>query len=244
ALKGFIKVIYADPNSKLNLVPADIVANAHVLAAWSVGKKRYSSLLVANCTATENLHVKFCEYIETLNQLAQEFPIPQSFQQHTNLIIVPNKYLYCIIAAYYHYLPVIVLSVWLSLFGTKSRLYSLYCFFDMVMSSVRFFWFHTFEFERNNLEYLDKLIHPEDRKDLNLDFRDATILGMTLSLPEGSHFYDWKTDKKSEWERQRIKYNQVCCVHFNREEKPYDKSDHVYGNTMDMFQEVPLFQPP
>ncbi|GBM42708.1 Fatty acyl-CoA reductase 1 [Araneus ventricosus] len=38
--KGFIKVNNADPNSKLNFVPADVVANAHVLAAWSVGTKR------------------------------------------------------------------------------------------------------------------------------------------------------------------------------------------------------------
>ncbi|GBL92625.1 hypothetical protein AVEN_91408-1, partial [Araneus ventricosus] len=38
--KGFIKVLYGDPNCKLNLVPADIVANAHVVAAWSVGTRR------------------------------------------------------------------------------------------------------------------------------------------------------------------------------------------------------------
>ncbi|GBL90599.1 hypothetical protein AVEN_245283-1, partial [Araneus ventricosus] len=37
--KGFIKVLYGDPNCKLNLVPADIVANAHVVAAWSVGTR-------------------------------------------------------------------------------------------------------------------------------------------------------------------------------------------------------------
>ncbi|GBM81123.1 hypothetical protein AVEN_109161-1 [Araneus ventricosus] len=74
------------------------------------------------------------------------------------------------------------------------------------MSQLIYFSSHSFEFERNNLEYLDKLIHPKDRKDLTLDFRDATFLGMTLSLPEGSPFYDWKIDKKSEWERQRIKH--------------------------------------
>ncbi|GBM75535.1 Fatty acyl-CoA reductase wat [Araneus ventricosus] len=205
--KGFIKVLNADPNCKLNLVPADIIANAHVLAAWSVGTRRCASPLVANCTATENLHVKFCEYIETMTQLFHEFPLPHSFEQLANLIIVPYKFLYCIIAAYYHYLPAIVLDGMLRISGQKSRIYSLYRFFDMAMSSVRFFWFQSFEFERNNLEYLDKLIHPEDRKDLTLDFRDATFLEMALSLPQGSPFYDWKVDKKSQWERQKIKHN-------------------------------------
>ncbi|GBL98180.1 hypothetical protein AVEN_268269-1 [Araneus ventricosus] len=30
------------------------------------------------------------------------------------------------------------------------------------------------------------------------------------------------------------------AVHLNREKKPYDKSDHVYLEHMDMFQEVPF----
>ncbi|GBM15822.1 hypothetical protein AVEN_262969-1 [Araneus ventricosus] len=142
-----------------------------------------------------------------MNQLFHEFPFPKSFEHQTNSIIVPEKYLYFIIAAYYHYLPAIVLDGMLRILRKKPWIYSLYRYFDKVMSSVNFFQFHTFEFERNNLEYLDKLIHPEDRKDLTLDFRDATILGMALSLPEGSPFYDWKIDKNSQWERQRITHS-------------------------------------
>ncbi|GBM63063.1 Fatty acyl-CoA reductase wat [Araneus ventricosus] len=213
--KGIIKVVKGNPNCKLNLVPADIVANAHVLAAWSVGTKRCASPLVINCTATENLHVNFCECTRNIVQMANEFPLPRSFDQHTNLITVPYKYLYCIIAAYYHYLPAIVLDGMLRILGKKPRIYSLYRFLDSVMKSLNYFSFYTFEFERNNLEYLDKVIHPEDRKDLTLDFRDATFLGMALSFPEGSPFYDWKVDKKSEWERQRIKHKRhmlISCI--------------------------------
>ncbi|GBM29705.1 hypothetical protein AVEN_156891-1 [Araneus ventricosus] len=119
--KGFIKVFNADPKCKVNLVPADIVANAHVLAAWSLGTKRCASPLVVNCTATEKLHIKVSEYCETITQLVNEFPLPQSFVKHTNMIVVPYKYLYCIIAAYYHYLPAIVLDGMSRILGTKSR---------------------------------------------------------------------------------------------------------------------------
>ncbi|GBM51905.1 Fatty acyl-CoA reductase wat [Araneus ventricosus] len=213
--KGFIKVGKGNPNCKLNFVPADIVANAHVLAAWSVGTKRCASPLVINCTATENLHVNICECSRNIVQMANEFPLPRSFDEHTNLIIVPYKYLYCIIAAYYHYLPAIVLDGMLRILGKKPRIYSLYRFLDSVTTSLNYFAFYTFEFERNNFEYLDKVIHPEDRKDLTLDFEDATFLGMALSFPEGSPFYDWKVDKKSEWERQRIKHKRhmlISCI--------------------------------
>ncbi|GBO17528.1 putative fatty acyl-CoA reductase 4 [Araneus ventricosus] len=46
--KGFVKVLYGDPNFQLNMVPVDIVANAHVLAAWSVGTKRFALFITIN----------------------------------------------------------------------------------------------------------------------------------------------------------------------------------------------------
>ncbi|CAL1284244.1 unnamed protein product [Larinioides sclopetarius] len=210
--KGFIKVLHGDPNAKLDMVPADIVANAHVLAAWGVGTKRCGSPFVVNCTATKDLYMKLGEYIETMTELSHKFPLPQSFEEHTGLIIVPNKYLYYIIAAYNHYLPAIVFDGMLKILRKKPRLYSLYRFFDTVMSSLNFFMFHSLEFEKKNLKYLDKLIQLEDRKDLELDFRGTTFLGLVLSMPEGSPFYDWKIDRKSQEERQRIKYKRHMLI--------------------------------
>ncbi|GBO20648.1 hypothetical protein AVEN_205951-1, partial [Araneus ventricosus] len=164
------------------------------------------SPLVVNCTATEKLQVKLSEYNETMTELTLKYPLPLSFEQNTNLIIVPYKALYYIVAAYQHYLLAIVLDGIKKILGKKPRVYSLYRFYDTVMGSLNFFLFHCFEFERKNLEYLDELIQPEDRKDLTLDFRDATILEMSLALPEVSPFYDWKIDRKSQSERQMIKY--------------------------------------
>ncbi|CAL1284219.1 unnamed protein product [Larinioides sclopetarius] len=75
------------------------------------------------------------------------------------------------------------------------------------MSCLKFFMFTSFEYERKNFEYLGTLIQPEDRKDLSLDFSDVTLSEKSLSVPEGSPFYDWKKDRKSQSERQRIAQN-------------------------------------
>ncbi|CAL1284221.1 unnamed protein product [Larinioides sclopetarius] len=205
--KGFIKVFQADPNNRLNMVPVDITANTHVLAAWSVGTKRCASPFVINCTANENLHVKFREFTDMMTQMTLRFPFPKSFEQLSIPIIVTNKYLYYILSAYYHYLPAIVLDGMLRILGKKPRLYSLYRFFDTTMSCLKFFMFTSFEYERKNFEYLGTLIQPEDRKDLSLDFSDVTLSEKSLSVPEGSPFYDWKKDRKSQSERQRIAQN-------------------------------------
>ncbi|CAL1284231.1 unnamed protein product [Larinioides sclopetarius] len=196
----------------MNLVPADIVSNAHVLAAWSVGTKRCASPFVVNCTATEKFNIKLCEINQILVELADQFPLPQSFEEHSRMIIVPNKFLCFICKAYYHYLPAVVLDGIIRILGKKPRIYSLYRFLDKVMNALDMFSFHCFEIERNNLEYLDKGIPEEDRKDLYLDSSDVIYTDMTLSLPQGSPFYDWKIDRKSQSERQKVKHRRHILI--------------------------------
>ncbi|CAL1284234.1 unnamed protein product [Larinioides sclopetarius] len=210
--KGFVKVFHADPNNKMNLVPVDIVSNAHVLAAWRVGTKRCASPFVVNCTATEKFNIKLCEINQILVELADQFPLPQSFEEHSRMIIVPNKFLCFICKAYYHYLPAVVLDGIIRILGKKPRIYSLYRFLDKVMNALDMFSFHCFEIERNNLEYLDKGIPEEDRKDLYLDSSDVIYTDMTLSLPQGSPFYDWKIDRKSQSERQKVKHRRHILI--------------------------------
>ncbi|GBM97659.1 hypothetical protein AVEN_62514-1, partial [Araneus ventricosus] len=77
--------------------------------------------MVVHCTATENLHVKLSEYSQTMSELALKFPLPQSFEEYTKLIIVPNKYLYYIVSAYHHYLPAIALDGMLKVLGKKPK---------------------------------------------------------------------------------------------------------------------------
>ncbi|XP_055944748.1 fatty acyl-CoA reductase 1-like isoform X3 [Argiope bruennichi] len=210
--KGFVKVLHADPNCKLNLVPVDIVSNAHVIAAWYTGTKRCSSPLVVNCTATEELDVKLSTFTDTLTQMSHKFPLPKSFEEYSHLIIVPNKYLYYIVSLYYHYFPAIVLDGMLKLLGKKPRVYKMYRFYDTIMDTLNFFLFRRFVFERNNVEFLDKLLHPEDRKNLSLDFQEATFLDISLQIPITSPFYDWKIDKKSPLERKKTKHRRHILI--------------------------------
>ncbi|XP_055930648.1 fatty acyl-CoA reductase 1-like isoform X2 [Argiope bruennichi] len=210
--KGVIKVLHGDKNSKMNLVPVDIVANAHILVACYIGTKRCASPPVFNCTASEKLHIKIGEYIEILNNMFLEFPLPQAFSEYVGCSIHSNKYLYYIARMYHHQLPAFVLDVILKISGKKPKLCSLYSFFDLVVEPLHYFMSATFNFERNNVQALDKLIHPEDRKDLSLDFEDVTFQDMASKLPQSTLYFDWKLDKKSPSERQRIKYRRHMMI--------------------------------
>ncbi|CAL1300544.1 unnamed protein product, partial [Larinioides sclopetarius] len=41
--EGFIKVLCGNSKLRLNIIPADVVANMHLIAAWSIGTKKASS---------------------------------------------------------------------------------------------------------------------------------------------------------------------------------------------------------
>ncbi|XP_055953654.1 fatty acyl-CoA reductase 1-like [Argiope bruennichi] len=212
--KGFLKVLHADPNSKMNLVPVDIVANVHLLAACCAGTKRCASPMIFNCTSTEKFNIKIKEYVDFIVQLFGKYPVPQAFSECKKCICLPRKYAFYIGRIYHHYLPAIVIDAILRLFGKKARVYSSYRFFDQVMSALHFFTSHTFYYEKNNMACLNKLIHPEDRKNLELDFENTTFQDLALHYPEASPFYDWKIDSNTPSERQKIKYRRHMTIIF------------------------------
>ncbi|KAF8787970.1 Fatty acyl-CoA reductase 1 like protein [Argiope bruennichi] len=212
--KGFLKVLHADPNSKMDLVPVDIVSNALVLSACYVGSQRCSSPVIFNCTSTEKFNIKISEYAEIFRQLFSKYPVPQAFADGVKCECFPNKYVFYIARIYHHYLPATAIDVMRSFFGKKPRVYSSYRFFDQVMNVLHFFMSHTFYFDKTNLERLNKLIHPEDRKNLELDFEGSTLQDLAFNYPTSSPFYDWKIDTNTPSERQKIKYRRHLAIIF------------------------------
>ncbi|XP_055942427.1 fatty acyl-CoA reductase 1-like [Argiope bruennichi] len=212
--KGFLKVLHADPNSKMDLVPVDIVSNALVLSACYVGSQRCASPVIFNCTSTEKFNIKISEYAEIFMQLFSKYPVPQAFADGVKCEYFPNKYVFYIARIYNHFLPAIAIDVMRSFFGKKPRVYSSYRFFDQVMNVLHFFMSHTFYFDKTNTERLNKLIHPEDRKNLELDFEGSTLQDLAFNYPTASPFYDWKIDTNTPSERQKIKYRRHLAIIF------------------------------
>ncbi|GBN77358.1 hypothetical protein AVEN_189681-1, partial [Araneus ventricosus] len=189
---GFIKVLCGSPNFKLNVIPADVVANMHIMAAWSIGTKKVSSPLVVNCTATDNLHVKATEAFKIVKRIRQDF-FPQKYcQSHKKVKIVKDTFLYWIVDVYEHFLPGIIIDIILRIKGKKPRVLATYYFFHRLMVRVRGAFIKSIEFERSNMDYLNNLLHDEDKKIFDNGIQNLKLEELLRPALHGVPPYDWK----------------------------------------------------
>ncbi|GIX68926.1 fatty acyl-CoA reductase [Caerostris extrusa] len=93
--KGFVRVLRGNPGVKIDIIPVDVVANAHIAAAWSVAAKRSSSPLVVNCTSSDVSECTLHDYTSTLFNMTMKHPLPKSYQKQS---ITIQKEFYTVLA--------------------------------------------------------------------------------------------------------------------------------------------------
>ncbi|GFT86573.1 fatty acyl-CoA reductase 1 [Nephila pilipes] len=225
--QGFIKIFLGDPEARLNMIPVDVVANTHLIAAWSVGTARVPAPLIVNCASNEYLNVQNQTVADCTIILTEKNPVPRSFQVVKSAFFIRNYILYSLLVFYEHYLPAYVLDLAAKFTGKKPRMVKLYHFIDKISNSLVYFTTHSLSFDRNNFLRLNSLLHPDDKKVLNIDTEELTFRDLVKSLPEGAVFYDWTKDKKTPqsrlksmkqtyWTIQVIKgvFLMLCCFLF------------------------------
>ncbi|GIX81117.1 putative fatty acyl-CoA reductase CG5065 [Caerostris darwini] len=204
--KGFVRVIRCNDKCRLNFAPVDSVANAHLAAAWAVCTKRMPSPLVMNCASRTNDHldVKMPKLVHDLCNLGATHPMPKAFSKFAVPACVSNDYYYQVLSLYEHYIPAYVIDFMLKVMGKKPRLAYMYRFFDTMMSCLHYFTSNEFNFERDNLENIDKMLHPDDSELLVLNWSEVTFEEYAQAIPKVASFYQWDTDQKSFKERQNV----------------------------------------
>ncbi|GFT37388.1 fatty acyl-CoA reductase 2, partial [Trichonephila clavipes] len=157
--KGFLKVLLAKPDVNLEIIPVDVVANAHIIAAYSVANGRYSSPFVLNC-APYDVPIRLTNMMPMLLKLVNKYPVPNGFRYSNNVWIVDNKTEKTLLSIFEHYIPAAGMDLMLILQGKKPKLFSLYRFLDRVMDvsapSCR-----QIEFATENFRDLKNAVSPE-----------------------------------------------------------------------------------
>ncbi|XP_015921824.1 fatty acyl-CoA reductase 1 [Parasteatoda tepidariorum] len=211
--KGFVRAIPGDPNTKIDLIPVDIVANTHIVTAWSVATGRSSTPLVINCVAGELLQPTLQEYHDTLFNMAVNNPLPRSFQRPSSSI-QKNKFIYAIIVLFEHYIPALVIDMLLRLSGRKPRMLSLYRFYDSAVSALNFFLTNSWNFQIDRFKSLAQQLDPKDEEMLYVDTSEYRVSSVSEVLPIGSPFYEWDIDRKPMTERNRITFIRYLFTSF------------------------------
>ncbi|GFX72298.1 fatty acyl-CoA reductase 2 [Trichonephila clavipes] len=118
--KGFVKVVFANPEANLELIPVDIVANTHIVAAYSVSTGRYSSPFVVNCTSY-GLPLQYSTLTPMYLKIFMKYPVPNAFRYSKHVWIVDNHIEKVFLSIFEHYIPAAVMDLMLVLKGKKPK---------------------------------------------------------------------------------------------------------------------------
>ncbi|GFQ88079.1 alcohol-forming fatty acyl-CoA reductase [Trichonephila clavata] len=203
--KGFLKVLLAKPDVNLEVIPADVVANAHIVAAYGVANGRYSSPFVINCVPY-GLPILFTILVPRLVKLVQKHPVPNGFRYPTHVWIVDSKIEKVFLSIFEHYIPAAGMDLMLILQGKKPKIFSLYRFLDRIMDVTAPFITRGVEFETENFRDLKNAVSPEKAEELYTDLSDFKLNDLFDHLNSGAPQYDWAKDKKTKAQRTKLIY--------------------------------------
>ncbi|XP_055945953.1 fatty acyl-CoA reductase 1-like isoform X2 [Argiope bruennichi] len=171
--EGFAKVLLGDANRKLNVIPADVVANMHIMAAWSIGTKKVSSPLVVNCTSIGSLNNKWKEINKSWNRVCQNFHPTKCFPKHKRIPVIKNKFLFWIASINEHLLPGIIADIILKINGEEPSVFATYYAINKFLFAIGNAQMMTPQCETINMDFLNDLLHDNDRKVQLADFNHS-----------------------------------------------------------------------
>ncbi|XP_055930548.1 fatty acyl-CoA reductase 1-like [Argiope bruennichi] len=201
--KGFVRVLRGNPDVKIDIIPVDVVANAHITAAWSVASGRSTSPLVVNCTSGDVTETTLHNYTHTLFDMSVKHPVPKSYQKQS-VTIQKNLLLYWLFSFFEHYVPAVVIDALLTISGRKPKLFNLYRFYERAMESLDYFLTYDWKFHTENFKNLEKQLSLEDKENLYIDLQGFSVKAMAATIPFGAPFYQWEVDSKRMPERKRV----------------------------------------
>ncbi|GFS43580.1 fatty acyl-CoA reductase 2, partial [Trichonephila inaurata madagascariensis] len=201
--KGFVKVVLANPETNLEIIPVDIVVNTHIVAAYSVSTGRYSSPFVVNCTSY-GLPLQYSTLTPLYLRIFMKYPVPNVFRYSKHVWIVDNHIEKVFLSIFEHYIPAAVMDLMLILKGKKPKVFSLYRFLDRITGVTSYFTTKKVEFATENLRDLKNAVSPEKTEELYTDLNGFDLEAYAKDLVTGAPQYDWKNDKKSKTERVKL----------------------------------------
>ncbi|KAG8196978.1 hypothetical protein JTE90_013128 [Oedothorax gibbosus] len=200
--KGFIRVIHGSPDARLDLVPVDVCAQVHLMAAMKVSLERSPNPLVINCSSV--CVTTLGDYVTTMMKKVLVTPLPRTFRTPKSPKLIPNDFLYRMTAFYEHYIPAYFFDLFLKMAGSKIKLTEKYKFVEAAIQATNYFMIHSWDYERENLRKCFIDMQPEDKKMLGTSYDDCEFEKLVEHVITVNPFLFWTTDKKSKSERMRL----------------------------------------
>ncbi|GIY34053.1 fatty acyl-CoA reductase, partial [Caerostris darwini] len=162
--KGFLKVLPAHPKVCLDFIPADVVANAHVIAACRLATKSHPSPFIVNCSSHGSYEYRIGEHINVITEISMKNTIPHTFRYSNKCWGDNHPIKTKLLSPFEHYIPAVGLDLMLLLQGKRPRLVSLYRFLDRVVKMSTYFICNSWTYEVENFWSLQRMVNSKEKE--------------------------------------------------------------------------------
>ncbi|KAJ6644398.1 Fatty acyl-CoA reductase wat [Pseudolycoriella hygida] len=160
---GVLRVFRSNPDNIAEIVPVDMVCNSLLASAWDVSNNKYDEPPVYNYVASTQNPVTWRQYMEYGNENGRKIPLLKTLWYNT-FTTTPSKFLFGILAFFYHTIPGFFMDCGLLASGRKPKMARLYKKIHKFCDAMGFFATRTWTFTNPNVERLWSTLDEEDQK--------------------------------------------------------------------------------
>ncbi|CAG4949073.1 unnamed protein product [Parnassius apollo] len=165
---GITHITYGDGNIKLDIVPADMVNNATIVAAYETARRQDTKTTKIYTVSSSRNPILFGKMTDILLNVGEKIATTKAiWYSYTNEI--KYKYVYNLLTWLLHFIPAYILDGVCLLIGKPRMFVKIYKKVEKLSLALGFFTTHDWIFKDDNLRDLYQSISPVDQKIFNFD---------------------------------------------------------------------------
>lgn len=119
--QGIMRTIRTgDDDDVIDIIPADIVVNTMIAAAWQIGTEKNSKLPVYNCTSGNQNPITMKEFWESIAINLRKNPF-ENIMWYVFLIRCNSDFLFKWLTYFVQYLPAVIIDFFMKCIGEKPK---------------------------------------------------------------------------------------------------------------------------
>lgn len=170
-LQGILRSMIVDESKIVDLIPADMVVNLMIAAAWRKGtmqQKLKDEIPVYNCSSGSINPFTWGEFFECLKIHCWNYPSRQTFLYPTK--IPRRNYLsYRLSRLIQHQLPAILTDIFHVVVGKEAKMMNIYKKLHQNANMLEYFFTREWKFHSKNVKELLDAIPMKDKENFNFD---------------------------------------------------------------------------
>ncbi|XP_012267649.2 fatty acyl-CoA reductase wat-like [Athalia rosae] len=223
AAVGLLRTLRCDPDMVADLIPADYVVNAIIVAAWDIAKTQSLNLnsldgpdieeppiynVVSSCQRPWTWG-QFTEYTE---RYAMAIPSPMCLWYYC-FLLHKRAWMHKICVVFLHLVPAAIVDSILWLSGRKPMLWEAYRKIHKFSGVISYFTLQQWRFHNNATLKLAERMTPADRNEFDLDIGSLNWEDYTHHHVRGLRVYLFK-DPLDTVPQGRAKYRRLKIAHY------------------------------